>query len=117
MLLITGAIWANESWGRPWGFDSKENRSIDRVADVCRVSAHENLKRLDGQEFGLFCDNWIFIIVIFTYLGVSYFAAGVAQLRIKVFPGKYFMNKKQYIIRNYRIDCRLGSRIYRSEFA
>ncbi|HQU93052.1 MAG TPA: cytochrome c biogenesis protein CcsA, partial [Pyrinomonadaceae bacterium] len=24
MLLITGAIWANESWGRPWGFDSKE---------------------------------------------------------------------------------------------
>ena len=28
MLLITGAIWANESWGRPWGFDSKETAAL-----------------------------------------------------------------------------------------
>ena len=28
MLLITGAIWANESWGRPWGFDSKETGAL-----------------------------------------------------------------------------------------
>ena len=55
MLLITGAIWANESWGRPWGFDSKETARIDRMADLRRIFTYENFTRLVGQKFGLFC--------------------------------------------------------------
>lgn len=60
MLLITVAIWANESWGRPWGFDSKETGVFGCVADIRGIFAHENISRLERQKFGIFCHHWIF---------------------------------------------------------
>ncbi len=61
MLLITGAIWANESWGRPWGFDSKETGALIAWLTYAGFSAHQNFTRLDGQKFGLFCHRRLFV--------------------------------------------------------
>jgi len=76
MLLITGAIWANESWGRPWGFDSKETGAL--VAWLTYAGfLHTRISRgWSGRSSAYFAIVG-FLLVIFTYLGVSYLLPGL----------------------------------------
>lgn len=76
MLLITGAIWANESWGRPWGFDSKETGAL--VAWLTYAAfLHTRIARgWKGRSSAYFAIVG-FLLVIFTYLGVSYLLKGL----------------------------------------
>lgn len=76
MLLITGAIWANESWGRPWGFDSKETGAL--VAWLTYAAfLHTRIARgWKGRSSAYFAIIG-FLLVIFTYLGVSYLLKGL----------------------------------------
>jgi ABC-type transport system involved in cytochrome c biogenesis permease subunit len=76
MLLITGAIWANESWGRPWGFDSKETGAL--VAWLTYgLFLHLRISRgMTGRGSAYFAIIGFFF-VIFTYLGVSYLLPGL----------------------------------------
>ncbi|RMG05099.1 MAG: hypothetical protein D6735_05930 [Acidobacteria bacterium] len=76
MLLITGAIWANESWGRPWGFDSKETGAL--VAWLTYAAfLHARISRgWTGRASAYFAIIG-FLLVIFTYLGVSYLLPGL----------------------------------------
>lgn len=76
MLLITGAIWANESWGRPWGFDSKETGAL--VAWLTYAAfLHVRISRgWTGRASAYFAIVG-FLLVIFTYLGVSYLLPGL----------------------------------------
>jgi len=76
MLLITGAIWANESWGRPWGFDSKETGAL--VAWLTYAGfIHTRISRgWTGRSSAYFAIVG-FLLVIFTYLGVSYLLPGL----------------------------------------
>jgi cytochrome c-type biogenesis protein CcsB len=76
MLLITGAIWANESWGRPWGFDSKETGAL--VAWLTYAAfLHTRISRgWSGRSSAYFAIIGFFL-VIFTYLGVSYLLPGL----------------------------------------
>lgn len=76
MLLITGAIWANESWGRPWGFDSKETGAL--VAWLTYAAfLHTRIARgWTGRSSAYFAILG-FLLVIFTYLGVSYLLPGL----------------------------------------
>jgi cytochrome c-type biogenesis protein CcsB len=76
MLLITGAIWANESWGRPWGFDSKETGAL--VAWLTYAAfLHTRISRgWKGRSSAYFAVVG-FLLVIFTYLGVSYLLKGL----------------------------------------
>ena len=76
MLLITGAIWANESWGRPWGFDSKETGAL--VAWLTYAAfLHTRISRgWTGKSSAYFAIVG-FLLVIFTYLGVSYLLPGL----------------------------------------
>ncbi len=76
MLLITGAIWANESWGRPWGFDSKETGAL--VAWLTYAAfLHTRIARgWKGRSSAYFAIVG-FLLVIFTYLGVSYLIKGL----------------------------------------
>lgn len=76
MLLITGAIWANESWGRPWGFDSKETGAL--VAWLTYAAfLHTRIARgWKGRNSAYFAIVG-FLLVIFTYLGVSYLLPGL----------------------------------------
>lgn len=76
MLLITGAIWANESWGRPWGFDSKETGAL--IAWLTYAAfLHTRISRgWKGRSSAYFAIVG-FLLVIFTYLGVSYLLKGL----------------------------------------
>jgi ABC-type transport system involved in cytochrome c biogenesis permease subunit len=76
MLLITGAIWANESWGRPWGFDSKETGAL--VAWLTYAAfLHTRISRGWTGKSSAYFAIVAFLFVIFTYLGVSYLLPGL----------------------------------------
>jgi ABC-type transport system involved in cytochrome c biogenesis permease subunit len=76
LLLMTGAIWANESWGRPWGWDSKETGAF--VAWLTYGAfLHARIARgWNGRRSAYFAVV-AFLLVIFTYLGVSYLLPGL----------------------------------------
>jgi ABC-type transport system involved in cytochrome c biogenesis permease subunit len=76
ILLITGAIWANESWGRPWGFDSKETGAL--VAWLTYAAfLHTRISRGWSGRSSAYFAILGFLLVIFTYLGVSYLLPGL----------------------------------------
>ena len=76
MLLITGAVWANESWGRYWGWDSKETGAL--VAWLAYAGfLHTRIAHAwTGRRSAYFAIVG-FLLVIFTYLGVSYLLPGL----------------------------------------
>ncbi len=76
MLLITGAIWANESWGRPWGFDSKETGAL--IAWLTYAGfLHTRISRGWTGRSSAYFAVVAFLFVVFTYLGVSYLLPGL----------------------------------------
>lgn len=76
VLLITGAIWANESWGRPWGFDSKETGAL--VAWLTYAAfLHTRIAHGWTGRISAYFAIVGFLLVIFTYLGVSYLLPGL----------------------------------------
>ncbi|MBA2380370.1 MAG: cytochrome c biogenesis protein CcsA [Blastocatellia bacterium] len=76
MLLITGAIWANESWGRPWAFDSKETGALIAWLTYAGFLHTRISKGWSGRSSAYFALVG-FLLVIFTYLGVSYLLPGL----------------------------------------
>jgi cytochrome c-type biogenesis protein CcsB len=76
LLLITGAVWANESWGRYWGWDAKEVGAL--VAWITYAGfLHSRITRgWQGRRSAYFAIV-AFLFVIFTYLGVSYLLPGL----------------------------------------
>jgi cytochrome c-type biogenesis protein CcsB len=76
MLLITGAIWANESWGRPWGFDSKETGALIAWLTYAAFLHTRIARGWKGRSSAYFALLG-FLLVIFTYLGVSYLLPGL----------------------------------------
>ncbi len=76
LLLMTGAVWANESWGRYWGWDSKETGAF--VAWLTYAGfLHSRIARgWTGRRSAYFAVV-AFLLVIFTYLGVSYLLPGL----------------------------------------
>lgn len=76
ILLITGAVWANESWGRYWGWDPKETGAF--VAWVTYgVFLHTRITHGWSGRRSAYFALLGFLFVIFTYLGVSYLLPGL----------------------------------------
>jgi cytochrome c-type biogenesis protein CcsB len=76
LLLITGAVWANESWGRYWGWDAKETGALVAwltYAGFLHSRIAYGWKGRRSAYFALIA----FLFVIFTYLGVSYLLPGL----------------------------------------
>ncbi len=76
LLLMTGAIWANESWGHYWQWDSKETGAF--VAWLTYAAfLHSRIARgWIGRRSAYFAIAG-FLFIIFTYLGVSYLLPGL----------------------------------------
>jgi cytochrome c-type biogenesis protein CcsB len=76
ILLVTGAVWANESWGRYWGWDAKETGAL--VAWLAYAGyLHTRIAHgWTGRRSAYFALIG-FLLVIFTYLGVSYILPGL----------------------------------------
>ncbi|HEX5707579.1 MAG TPA: cytochrome c biogenesis protein CcsA, partial [Pyrinomonadaceae bacterium] len=68
LLLMTGAIWANESWGRYWGWDSKETGAF--VAWLTYGGfLHVRISRGWTGRAAAYFAIVAFVFIIFTYLG------------------------------------------------
>jgi cytochrome c-type biogenesis protein CcsB len=76
VLLITGAVWANESWGRYWAWDPKETGAF--VAWLTYAAyLHTRIGRgWTGRRSAYFAIIG-FLLIVFTYLGVSYLLPGL----------------------------------------
>jgi ABC-type transport system involved in cytochrome c biogenesis permease subunit len=76
LLLMTGAIWANESWGRYWGWDPKEVGAF--VAWLTYGGfLHTRISRGWTGRSSAYFALVAFLLIIFTYLGVSYLLPGL----------------------------------------
>ena len=76
MLLITGAVWANESWGRYWGWDPKETGAL--VATMAYAGfLHTRLAHGWRGRRSAYFALLGFALVIFTWLGVSFLLSGL----------------------------------------
>lgn len=72
-----GAIWANESWGRYWGWDPKEVWALITMLVYAFVVHSHHFKSL-RSDFAFHTLTLIaFASVLMTYFGVNYFLSGL----------------------------------------
>jgi len=72
-----GGVWANESWGRYWGWDSKETWagvSILIYATVIHLRFVPSLKSAFVYNVAAV---WAYSTVLMTYFGVNYYLSGL----------------------------------------
>ncbi|MDR2775775.1 MAG: cytochrome c biogenesis protein CcsA [Tannerella sp.] len=72
-----GAVWANESWGRYWGWDPKETWALITVIVYVMLTHLHLLKTRNGLWIFNFCSVIAFASVLMTYFGVNYFLSGM----------------------------------------
>lgn len=73
--IVTGSIWANESWGRYWNWDPKEAWSF---ITWLLYAACLHVRYTRWRERGTAIMTVVgFAAVVFTYLGVNYWLAGL----------------------------------------
>ena len=73
-----GAVWANESWGRYWGWDPKETWALISVVVYALVL---HIRFIPGLSKSIFvfnmCSVWAIASVLMTYFGVNYYLSGL----------------------------------------
>jgi cytochrome c-type biogenesis protein CcsB len=72
-----GGIWANESWGRYWGWDPKETWSAVTILVYAFVLHMRLIPGLKGTYAFNLMALLAFSSVIMTYLGVNYYLTGM----------------------------------------
>lgn len=75
--IFIGAVWANLSWGRYWGWDPKEVWALVTLL-VCSMGFHMRSLPLLAKPvaFHIFCIV-AFLAVLFTFFGVNYLLGGL----------------------------------------
>ncbi len=74
---LLGGVWANEAWGRYWGWDPKETWSLITILIVA-VGLH--FRYIPSMKGAWITSAWTWMIfnsVIMTYFGVNYFLTGL----------------------------------------
>ncbi len=72
-----GGVWANESWGRYWGWDPKETWSAVTILVYAFILHMRFIPGMKGLTTFNFWSVIGFASVIMTYLGVNYYLAGM----------------------------------------
>ena len=72
-----GAVWANESWGRYWGWDPKETWALVTVLVYSFVVHMRLIPGMNGTYAFNFASLVSFSSVLMTYFGVNYFLSGM----------------------------------------
>ncbi|MDE6158975.1 MAG: cytochrome c biogenesis protein CcsA [Bacteroidaceae bacterium] len=86
--IFLGAVWANESWGRYWGWDPKETWAL--ITLLCyAIVTHLHLLPLRRITWWL---NWASLIafssVLMTFFGVNYLLTGMHSYGSNANAGK-----------------------------
>lgn len=75
--IFIGAIWANYSWGRYWGWDPKEIWALITLL-IYAIALHpKSLKPFSNPIFFHFYVSIAFLSVVTTYFGVNFFFGGL----------------------------------------
>ncbi len=72
-----GGIWANESWGRYWGWDPKETWALVIVLVYTFVAHMRLIPKLKGFFTFNLISLWAYSSVIMTYFGVNFYLSGL----------------------------------------
>jgi cytochrome c biogenesis factor len=72
-----GGVWANESWGRYWGWDPKETWALATVLFYSFVVHMRMIPGLRGHFAFSFAALISYGFVIMTYFGVNYYLSGL----------------------------------------
>ncbi|MBT7466213.1 MAG: cytochrome c biogenesis protein CcsA [Bacteroidetes bacterium] len=72
-----GAIWANVSWGRYWGWDPKETWCLITIMVYTFLTHMHHIKGLKGHFNYNLVSLLSFSSVLMTYFGVNYFLGGM----------------------------------------
>ncbi|MDP2338828.1 MAG: cytochrome c biogenesis protein CcsA [Bacteroidota bacterium] len=72
-----GGVWANESWGRYWGWDSKETWALITVVIYSFIAHMRMIPSLTGIYNYTVATVVGFSSVLMTYFGVNYYLSGL----------------------------------------
>jgi ABC-type transport system involved in cytochrome c biogenesis permease subunit len=72
-----GAIWANESWGRYWGWDPKETWTLVTIVFYSLILHLNLIKKIRTTYFFNFLSLIAFGCILMTYFGVNYYLSGL----------------------------------------
>lgn len=77
--IFVGAVWANQSWGRYWGWDPKETCALVMLL-IYSVPVHWNSRALGAFRRPKVLHWYLLsavLSVVFTYFGANYFLSGL----------------------------------------
>jgi cytochrome c-type biogenesis protein CcsB len=72
-----GGIWANESWGRYWGWDAKETWALVSILVYAVILHFRWIPVLRSAFVQAACSLVAISSVVMTYFGVNYFLSGL----------------------------------------
>jgi cytochrome c-type biogenesis protein CcsB len=72
-----GGVWANESWGRYWGWDPKETWALVTILVYAIILHMRFIPALRGPYLFNVATLFGFASVIMTYFGVNYYLSGL----------------------------------------
>ena len=72
-----GGQWANESWGRYWGWDPKETWALISIMFYAFVIHARFVPSLRGKWFFNLMSMFAYVSILFTYYGVNFHLVGL----------------------------------------
>lgn len=74
--IILGAVWADQSWGRPWGWDPKETFALVTWI-VYLIIVHVRFVTPDKAFWTAVLSVIGFFVMLFNWIGVNFFLVGL----------------------------------------
>lgn len=75
--IFLGAIWANESWGRYWGWDPKETWALITLLVYAFITHSHHIPRLNNDYAFAAMSLTAIASVLMTFFGVNYYLSGL----------------------------------------
>jgi cytochrome c-type biogenesis protein CcsB len=72
-----GGVWANESWGRYWGWDPKETWALISIFVYAFIAHMHRIPGMRGNYAFNVASVFGFFSIMMTYFGVNYFLGGI----------------------------------------
>jgi cytochrome c-type biogenesis protein CcsB len=72
-----GGIWANESWGRYWGWDPKETWALVAVLTYAVILHFRYIPGMKGKFLFNAVSMWGYASILFTFFGVNFYLVGL----------------------------------------
>jgi cytochrome c-type biogenesis protein CcsB len=72
-----GGVWANESWGRYWGWDPKETWALVAILAYAIVLHFRFVPKLKSKFAFNTASMWAFSTILFTFFGVNFYLVGL----------------------------------------